>query len=145
MIIDYGVCSFELAQHLSDNDTGKNPYKSYGCASFAHVRKSTQKPYFAGEKFILLFHIFCGFSHEIFAVEKFTQKSNTQLFCHAFIHQKKWNIGIRRQFNKNPTKIQQAVDKIRKTTFCLDIIGKTKNIKVENNLTYFVVIIGFCL
>ena len=58
--------------HLSDNDTGKNPYKSYGCAPFAHVRKSTQKPYFAGEKFLLLFHIFGGFSHELFAVEKIT-------------------------------------------------------------------------
>ena len=26
-------------QRLSDNDTGKNPYKSYGCAAFAPVRK----------------------------------------------------------------------------------------------------------
>ena len=58
--------------HLSDNATGKNPYKSYGFAAFAPVRKSIQKPYFAGEKFLLLFHIFGGFSHEIFAVEKFT-------------------------------------------------------------------------
>ena len=66
------VLTSDLLFHLSDNATGKNPYKSYGCASFAHVRKSIQKPYFAGEKSPLLFHIFGGFSHEIFAVEKIT-------------------------------------------------------------------------
>jgi hypothetical protein len=41
-------------------------------APFAPVRKSIQKPYIAGEVFLLSFHILGGFSHGTFAVEKIT-------------------------------------------------------------------------